>query len=208
MKAKLIVSTVMFLVMAATALPIASADMTDGGAGQVAGMPDQAKMMEIKKLGSPNENHQVLNSLVGNWTHVVRWKMDPSAEFTESTGTNTNEWILGGRFLQQKVSGQFMGEAFEGIGLTGYDNVKKEYNTIWIDNMSTGMMTASGQYDAATGTIAESGSFSCPMTGKTDMKFRSEWKIIDNDHYSYSMYQVAEDGTEFKGMESTYTRQV
>jgi hypothetical protein len=36
-----------------------------------------------------------------------------------------------------------MGMPFEGLGYTGYDNVKKQYFGTWIDSMSTGIMTSS-----------------------------------------------------------------
>jgi hypothetical protein len=47
---------------------------------------------------------------------------------------------------------------------------------------------ARGQFDPATKTYAESGSFSCPMTGEKDKCFRGEWKVIDHDALSHVMY--------------------
>ena len=51
---------------------------------------------------------------------------------------------MGGRYLEQRFKGDIMGMPFEGIGYTGYDNVKKQYWGTWMDNMSTGMMTSTG----------------------------------------------------------------
>ena len=165
------------------------------------------KMMEqMQKATSPNENHKVFNALVGQWEHVGKWWMAADKKAEEFKGTNINQLILGNRFLQQSAKGQMMGQPFEGIGITGYDNMKAEYTSIWLDNMNTGMMSATSQFDAATKTFAEKGSLSCPMTGEKNKMFRTIWKIMDNDHYSYEMYSNGPDGKEFKNMEILYSR--
>ena len=67
--------------------------------------------------------------------------MAPGADPMVMDGTSENRWVMGGRYLEQRFNGNFMGMPFEGIGYTGYDNVKKQYWGTWMDNMSTGMMT-------------------------------------------------------------------
>ena len=37
---------------------------------------------------------------------------------------------------------------FQGLGFTGYDNHPKKYVGVWIDNMTTSIMTSSGTFDA------------------------------------------------------------
>lgn len=164
------------------------------------------KMMEAMKFGTPGENHKVLDILVGNWTHAARSWMAPDAKPEESKGTSTNKWILGGRFLQSDVKGNMMGMPFEGLGMMGYDNMKGVYQGLWMDNMMTGIMSSTAQYDAATKTFNESGSFSCPMTGEKNMSFRAVWKIIDANSYTYEMFQKDPDGKEFKMIEIAYSR--
>ena len=168
----------------------------------------EAAMMEkAKQLGAPSQGHQMLEPFAGKWRHTVRWQMAPDAKPEESTGTNENSWIMGGRFLKQEAKGQAMGEPFEGLGILGYDNIRQEYSSIWIDNMNTSMMTATGRYDALTKTLHEQGSFSCPITGETHRSFRTVWKIIDRDHYVYEGYSLGPDGKEFKSLEVSYTRE-
>jgi len=41
---------------------------------------DAAAMQEMMKLGSPGENHKFLEPMVGEWTHVVRWWMQPDMD--------------------------------------------------------------------------------------------------------------------------------
>ena len=185
----------------------AYADTTAAGMPDASGMPDAEMMAKWQQNATPNENHKVLEPLIGNWSHAVKWRTKPDGEFTETTGNNINEWILGGRFLRQTVTGMNMGQPFEGLGITGYDNVKQEYNSVWMDSMGTGMMIATGKFDGATSTISETGTFSCPITGEKDMPFRSEWNITGPDGYTYAMYATTPEGTEYKAMEAFYTRQ-
>jgi hypothetical protein len=204
MKAKKLTFHVLFLILAVF-VSAAKLSAEEQAAAPVPPGVDPAKMEEIKRLSTPNENHKHLDIFVGNWEHTVRWKMKPEDEFTESKGTSKNEWIMDGRFLKQETKGEWMEQPFEGLGLTGYNNIKEEYETVWIDSMGTGMMKGTGKFDPATKTIMEEGTFSCPMTGEKDMDYRSEWKVIDADNYTYAMYGKA-DGKEFKTMEVIYKR--
>jgi hypothetical protein len=168
------------------------------------GADHDAMMAKWQEMSTPNENHKALDVLVGHWDHSLKWWMSPDAPPDESTGTTQTTWILGGRFIKHMAQGTSMGQPFEGMGIIGYDNGKKEYNMVWIDNMGTGFMTASGQYDPASKTFTEKGQISCPIKGQ--MPFRGVTKIIDNDHYTYELYAPGEDGKEFRSMEIRYTR--
>lgn len=123
-------------------------------------------MEKWKEFATPNENHKVLDTLVGSWDHTVKWWMSPGGNPEESKGTSEIKWIMGGRYLQQLVQGTSMGQPFEGMGITGYDNAKKEYNSIWIDNMGTGIMMTTGNYDPNTKTLTELGKYTDPIEGQ------------------------------------------
>jgi hypothetical protein len=168
----------------------------------------QAKFAEAKVKGQPNENHKILDPIVGDFEATSKMWMSPDAQPMESKATATNKWILGGRFVHQDYKGEWQGETFEGMGITGYDNVKESYQSLWLDNMMTGIMLSDGKYDAAAKTLTFEGTFSCPMTGKKDMKMRSVLKIMDNDTHVYEMYGqgMTGEGPEFKTMEITYKR--
>lgn len=171
------------------------------------GKPASDEMMKkAQELSKPNENHRLLASLEGKWTHTLLWWNEPNTEPKESEGTNTNTMIMDGRFLKQDVSGESMGAPFQGMGMTGYDNVRKEFVSTWLDSRNTGIMTASGSFDAKKKIIHENIIGSCPMTGDRERKVRAEWKFMDNDHYTYAMFEKAPDGKEFKAVEIRYTR--
>ncbi len=173
-----------------------------------AAKPDEAAMKKMMELSTPGEKHKVLEGMIGEWDYTITYKMAADAPEQKSTGTTSNKWILDGRFVESTVTGSMdMGDQsrkFNGIGLIGHDNVKGEYSSIWIDDMSTGIMTTSGKYDAASKTIKESGYMSCPMKGQ-HTKINGELRFIDDKHYSYTMYDASAKKP-FKTMEIQYTK--
>ena len=167
----------------------------------------QAAMEAMQKLGSPSDAHKALEPLVGTWTYTAQWWMAPATQPQSMTGTTTNTLVFGGRFLKQEIHGQATDQPpFEGLGFIGYDNIRKEYQSVWLDNMATGMMVGAGQFDAATKSLTGQGDFSCPLTGEAHRPFRAIWKVDDQDHNTYENYMRTPDGREFKVMEIHYTR--
>lgn len=190
---------------------IASAAWLVGGSLQAAEPPKMTPEMEAMQkkameLGAPNSNHKQLEPTIGRWVAKATFWMKPGDKPITSEGMSENMWILGGRFVKQEYKGTWQGQPFEGLGFTGYDNLRGEYQTLWLDNMMTGQMTGKGSLDAATRTIKIGGSFSCPMTGEKDRAYRSELKIVNNDKHTYTAYDKTAEGKEFKSMEIVYTR--
>lgn len=163
----------------------------------------QERMMEYTKL---NAHHDLFKSFEGKWTTHGKFWMDPQGPAEESDGTSESKIIMGGRFLEQNFTGTAMGQPFEGRGILGYDNIKKEYTSIWFDNMATGIMTGSGQYDESAKTLTTEGSMSCPMTNEKNRWYKDTLTVMDADNYKYESYMKDKDGKEYKGMEITYTR--
>ena len=165
---------------------------------------DEEMMKKMEEYGTPNENHKALNPLAGDWDYTMTMWMDPASPPQTSTGTASSKWISGGRFLEETVKGEWMGKPFEGRSTMGYDNHQKEYFSIWLDNMMTGYMLATGSYDPATKTLTLKGDFDCPIRGK--MTVRSVIKINDENTHTYESYSTGADGKEIKTMEILYKR--
>lgn len=168
--------------------------------------PDPKMMEAFKKMATPSEGHKVFADMTGKWTYTSKMWMTPDAKPEEMKGTTTAKLIMGDRFLQQEVKGKHMGQPFTGMAIMGYNNMKNAYETIWIDNMSTGMAQGQGTFDTAAKTIKEEGKYSCPMTNQADRSYRAETRFIDKNSYVYEMYNKGPDGKEFKTMEMTYKR--
>ena len=178
-------------------------------AKQAADAEKHAMMEKMQQLGSPSEGHKALEPLVGRWTYTATFLMTPDAQPQSMAGIAVNTLILGGRFLQEEITGPAQAEGqppFKGLGFTGYDNLRNEYQTIWFDNMNTSMMRGNGKFDAASKTLSDEGDFSCPITGETHRWYRTAWTITDPNHTTYQSFSRAPNGQEFKSMEIRYTR--
>ncbi len=176
-------------------------------------LADQADEMAKKKAEAmakwqeyamPGEGHKVMEQLVGHWDYSLQYWTSPNAPPEESTGTNDVKWIMGKRFLEMSVNGTSMGQPFEGMGIIGYDNVKRQYVNTWIDTMGTGIMNATGSYNAETKTMTEKGEFTDPVDGV--LAYRGVTKFIDDTHFDYEMYISSPGGKEFRVMEINYTK--
>ena len=164
---------------------------------------DAAMMEAMMKAATPGDAHKSLNAYIGTWNAKVSSWMAPGADPMVMEGVSENKWVMGGRYVEQRFSGNFMGMPFEGVGYTGYDNVKKQYWGTWIDNMSTGMMMTTGKWDGKAWVLT--GTMPDPMTG-ADMAVTNKLIITDADHHTMEMWTPAPDGKTFKMMEIVYSR--
>lgn len=165
--------------------------------------PDQAALEKMMaEYGRVTEHHEGFKHLVGTWNTEMTCYM-PGSPSGPQEGTATFRLLLGGRFLQQRFQGDFGGEKFRGIGITGYDNAQKKYVGIWIDNASTGIMHTTGSYDEKTHVMTETGEAVMP-TGP--MKMKMVTRPVDDKKFVFTMSLLTPDDGEQKMMEITYTR--
>jgi hypothetical protein len=168
--------------------------------------PDEAEMTaRWMAFMTPGAEHKVLDSKVGKWSTHVSWWMDESSPPGESDGTCEIQWVLGGRYLSEHDEGTAMGMPFQGMGISGYDNLKKKYVTGWVDNMGTGIMTAEGTYDAAKKTFTYMGS-GPDLVQEKYVRVRTVETMVDANHFKVEMYGPDPKGKEFRTMEIVYTR--
>jgi hypothetical protein len=167
-------------------------------------MDQEAMMKKWMEMASPSEGHAIFDKYVGKWNTDVKSWMDPAGPPIESKGSAEFSKMFGGRYLVQSFHGSMMGQPFEGHGMTGYDNFRKEYQSTWMDDMSTAMMIMKGTRKSD-GTFELAGTMDDAMTGEKDMKMRTVEKWVDDDHFNFSMYYTVA-GKEAKMMEINYTR--
>ena len=166
--------------------------------------PMDPAMEAMMKAGMPGEQHKKLGTMAGSWTAKVSMWMGPGTEPMLSDGTSTSQWVLDGRYLEQRFHGSMMGTPFDGLGYTGYDNLKQQYWATWMDSGSTGVFLATGSATDAK-TMSFSGTMADPMTGK-DTTTETRLLLTDADHHTMEMWGPAPDGKNFKMMEIRYTR--
>jgi hypothetical protein len=164
---------------------------------------DQAEMMKKwQEYMTPGPVHQQFAKMVGNWKAAVSTYME--GQETKSEATATYQMVLGGRYLHGSFKGNMMGMPFEGMELDAYDNATKEYISVWVDNMGTGVLYMKGKRDDKTGDVVYMGTMVEPMSGKDQVE-KTVIKQIDNDHQQMLMYTL-DGGKETKNMQIDYTR--
>ena len=167
---------------------------------------EQKAMMEAwARFATPGEGHKALAGMVGTWDAEVTSWMEPGQPPTKSKGTSENRMVLGGRWVESKFTSEMMGQPFEGLGYTGYDNFKKKYIGTWQDNMSTAVMLSEGTFDAAGKVMTSTSTMDDPMTGKTST-IKMTTTIASPDHHVFEMWGPDPSGKNVKQMEIVYKR--
>ena len=165
---------------------------------------DEDMQQAWMKSMMPGEPHAKMAKMVGEWDVVSKVWMDPASPPMESKATTTFKMILGGRYLQQELTGNMMGMEFSGIGTEAYDNVRGVYLGTWIDSMGTSITYSEGSYDEATKILHFKGSMTDVMAGGV-APYRYTQEMKDDDTMVFTMYNTVE-GQEMKTMEMIYTR--
>ena len=163
---------------------------------------DKAEMMEkMEAAGTPGPAHKALEAFVGNWKAEVKTWCEPDGPPNVSQGTAKAIWILNGHYLEEEFHGEMMGKKFTGRSLMGYDNIKQMFNTVWVSDMQTSILTSEGKGEDGNKVITLAGTSNCPATGRKDIPIKTVFRVINPDKYVFEMFN---DST--KTMEITYTR--
>ncbi len=188
-------------------LPLASCQSTEQEItwvdyGEVP-MANPSFLTDWMATGAPGEEHQRMASLAGDWTVSGRMWMTPDAEPEPSSATATSRLILGGRYLLQEYKSEFAGMPYEGLLIQGYDNIKQEYFSIWMDNMSTVPAFSHGE---RIGSVTDLEGVMRDVLTPSGRPMRTVVTEVSTDEFTMEMYDSLKDGTKFRTMELTYTR--
>ena len=169
-------------------------------------MTTEQATKDCAAMGATTDEHKMLEPFAGTFHAEVKMWMGPGEPMV-STGTMTNDWDLGGRFLRQTYVGD-PGDGpfpnFEGRGFWGYNTIDKRFEGVWLDTACTFMQTEQGQVDDSGKVWTMLGSMTSPQTGEPMAK-KSVVTLIDDDHHLMEMY-FEMGGQEMKGMEIRYKR--
>jgi Protein of unknown function (DUF1579) len=163
---------------------------------------EQKAWQEAMTIG---EQHKMLAKSAGTWSgEMTMWMANGAPPQTMSTSTVTKT-IYGGLYVQSTHTGNMMGMPFEGMSTMGYDNLKKEFFSTWIDNMGSGVIVMTGQWDDASKKLTLSGTIRCG--NGQDAIMREVFTMIDDNNQLLEMYGPdPATGKEYKSMEIKYTR--
>jgi hypothetical protein len=166
----------------------------------------QDVLRAMEEAAKPGPEHAKLEPLAGSWTYTCKCWMDPSQPPMESKGTIERRWVLGGRFLEEKIAGTgFDGKpGFEGLGLIGFDNGRQKYTMTWNSTACTGTCTGLGSADESGQTFTFHTEAFCPVQKKV-IKSRDQLRFESADRTVAETYML-EEGQEFRMMEIVAVR--
>ena len=198
-------------VLAAVVLVAVTAMVTSRVVSDEKGEPpamneEMQKMMEAyAKASTPGEHHKHLGKLVGTWSAKSKFWMEPGGEPTEGTATATWKPLFEGRYVMLNYKGDSPMGPFEGIGITGYDNMTKKYVDVWIDSMSTAIMSSTGTCDAAGRVYNYIGDGIDPIT-QQKKTIRSVVRMVSDTEMHFEMFDKTPEGKEFRNLEIIYSK--
>jgi len=165
---------------------------------------DQEEMMKkMEEAGKPGPGHKALEHYVGDWKAEVKCWMEPGGPPNVSQATAKMQWVMNGRFLEEDFRGEMMGKPFRGRTVTGYDNVKQTFKSVWISDMQTSMFVSEGRGENGNKILTLEGTASCPEKGEIPMKV--VLRVLSPDKHTFEMFDASQNGST-KTMEITYTR--
>jgi hypothetical protein len=128
---------------------------------------------------------------------------------SESKVSSVARTVMGGRYLIEDVKGTIdvggQPMPFEGMSTMGYDNMKKQYFSTWIDNMNTGVWSERGTCDGTGKVITTTGrNFDIQAGG--DRETKSIITIVDANTRKIEMFTPGEGGKMWRNAELLYTR--
>lgn len=167
----------------------------------VSGTPEMQAWMEAMRL---TENHNFFRPLAGSWNAQMTVFMD-NGEKAQGQGTCAITGTFGGRYLTSTFNGTLQGRAYQGVQTFGYNNLKRQFESTWIDNMSTGIAFSSGNFDQNTRTFSMASEVDDAFTGERRVQ-TEETRIINDNQFSFTIFQTTSGGQRSKTLEIQYTR--
>lgn len=168
----------------------------------------QARSLEIAKAyhdaGALGDQHADMSRYLGEWDVKLRFQYTPDHP-VETTGSATFRWLLEGRWLLEEFECEFNGAPFKGYNLIGFDNLKQQYMTCWVDNMSTSLFVASGAMDPSNSLLTTYSQVDDFVRGMRNKPIQTTTKFVDENKMIYTTNDVLWGQTQTV-MEATYTR--
>ena len=166
---------------------------------------------EYKKIIQPSAKHKVLERFLGTWEQTTRfWMMGPQGPAAEAKGEVVNKWLVEGMWMSGestgKKSGNPMLDAFvptKSFTIMGYDNYKKKFVTVHLQDKSTALSTGYGNLTRDGKTLISYGTIDEPLTGEHDKMVKYIHRFHDADHITLEIHDLAigEENTKVVEME-------
>ena len=168
---------------------------------------DQQKMMDDWMASmKPGPAHEALKKTEGKWDCAIKvFPGGPGTPAMESKGKAIFKMVLGGKYQVQEFEGEMMGMPMSGMGMTGFDNTRKQYCGTWADSFGSSISFMTGSKSPDGKTITMFGTMDEPMTGEIGKTIKYVTRFIDDNTMKFEAWEVMY-GNDFIAFEINYTR--
>jgi hypothetical protein len=156
-------------------------------------------------MSKPGESHRLMDSFVGTWNVTMKFWSSPQSAPEQSSGVSESRWILGKRFIQESFKGKVGGQDFEGIGLFGFDNGRRRFDTLWLDSLNTSVARSSGAFDPENQIYSFEGQVYDPVLGR-DKATKTTIRFLSPTRYVLTMFDHNPVYGDYKSLEMEYVR--
>jgi hypothetical protein len=180
--------------------------MVAASSGQETGAPplDQA-LQALMRQGTPGPHHRQLDQLVGEWAAEYTLRTGPDASPVVTHATIRRAWVLDGRFVQETVRAEGPQGSFDGLGYIGFDNFDGQYESVWLDSLSTAMSIEAGTLHPDGKVMHSRGEQRDPVTGRL-INAWSKLDMSDPDRHELIGYATDPAGHTFRAVEAVFER--
>ena len=154
---------------------------------------------------TPGEYHKWMALANGTWTDDVNTYTVDVATPTTTTATSTYKMLYNGLYQVHEWKGIMNGQPYEGQSILAYDNGKKQFVNIVLDNSGSGVGYYVGNFDPATKTLILKGNQYDPLTQK-DIPVRQEIRFLNDDTQTITFFAPGTNGKEYKMMDIKLVR--
>jgi Protein of unknown function (DUF1579) len=164
----------------------------------------QKQMDAWLAMSKPGEFHRHLQDLQGTWDATIEYWADPAAPSVKAKGTSQSKLLMEGRYLQQELQTELMGQPYTVFLMLGYDNLAKQYWGIWLDNLTTALTTMKGAYEEPRKLVLK-GEYEDVTSGAV-RRTRGVIELPENGRYSFKLYEIYPTGEERMSLIIQFTR--
>lgn len=148
----------------------------------------EASMPASARLAMPGAQHKWLDPLIGRWDVEMKVYFAPGQPPVVGNDLRaTREWVLGGRYLREELTGTFAGNPSNRIATLGFNNLDERWELSTVDTFEPGQMWYAGQAIGTPkgfsvyGESTEAGMGSQPSGRKRDLRFDIEMVNADKN---------------------------